>query len=169
MNATSEIGRPKKYFLYVDILGFSSLVTQDRVGDLYHRLDSLNAHSHSSFSTIVFSDTIVIYNKDDLDWDERDKTALVSRLCEFAADLFYRLISQDIHFRAYICCGEFAHSKMHHIEAFYGRALIQSYQREREIQCTGLFIDNELVPYVEIFVTDKYDDRSHYVHLLTRR
>jgi hypothetical protein len=66
---------------------------------LYRRIDNLNAHSHPSFNTIVFSDTVVIYNKDDLDWDESDKTALVSRLCEFAADLFYRLISQDIHFR----------------------------------------------------------------------
>src|SRR4051812_11950 len=112
--------QPKKYFLYIDILGFSALVAQDRIGDLYHRLDSLNAHRHPSFSTIVFSDTIIIYNKDDLDWDDQDKTALVSRLCEFAVDLFYRLISQDIHFRAYICSGEFAHSKMRYIEAFYG-------------------------------------------------
>jgi hypothetical protein len=112
----------KKYFLYIDILGFSSLVRQGRVGDLYKRLDSLDARGHPSFNTIVFSDTIVIYNKDDLDWDENDKTAIVSRLCEFATDLFYRLISQNIHFRGYVCCGEFIHSKMEHIEAFYGRA-----------------------------------------------
>jgi hypothetical protein len=157
---------PKKYFLYIDILGFGALVVEDRIRDLYERLDSLNAHADRSFSTIVFSDTIVIYNKDDLDWDEADKTALVSRLCEFAADLFYRLISQDIHFRAYICCGEFVHSKMQHIEAFYGRALIHSYNREHKIQCAGLFIDNELVPYLGVFQSDKYDDSCHYVHLL---
>jgi len=160
------VRQPKKYFLYIDILGFSSLVTQDRVRDLYDRLDSLNAHRHSSFTTIVFSDTILIYNKDDLDWDEGDKTAIVSRLCEFAGDLFYRLISQDIHFRAYICCGEFVHSKMRHIEAFYGRALVQSYQRERDIQCTGLFIENELVSYIGEFESDQYDEHSHYVHLI---
>ena len=164
--AGSAIREPKKYFLYIDILGFGSLVIQNRVRDLYHRLDSLNAHTHPSFSTIVFSDTIVIYNKDDRDWDESDKMALVSRLCEFAADLFYRLISQDIHFRGYICCGEFVHSKMQHIEAFYGRALIHSYKREQEIQCTGLFIDSELVPYLRMFESDKYDDSCHYVHLI---
>lgn len=157
---------PRKYFLYIDILGFGALVVQDRIRDLYKRLDSLNAHKHPSFSTIVFSDTIVIYNKDDLDWDEADKIALVSRLCEFAADLFYRLISQDIHFRAYICCGEFVHSRMQYIEAFYGRALIRSYNREHEIQCTGLFIDNELVPYLGMFQSDKYDESCHYVHLI---
>jgi hypothetical protein len=90
----------------------------------------------------------------------------VSRLCEFAADLFYRLISQDIHFRAYICCGEFVHSEMQHIEAFYGRALIHSYNREHEIQCAGLFIENELVPYLGMFASDKYDESCHYVHLI---
>src|SRR5712691_2297697 len=165
MEDAGKIEQPKKYFLYIDILGFSSLVLQDRIRDLYHRLDSLNAHAHPSFSTIVFSDTIVIYNKDDLDWDEKDKTAIVSRLCEFATDLFYRLISQDIHFRAYVCCGEFVHSKMQHIEAFYGRALVQSYYREQEIQCTGLFVENDLVPYIGGFESDKYDEHSHYVHL----
>jgi hypothetical protein len=166
MAAAGRLEEPKKYFLYIDILGFSSLVIAGRVRDLYRRLDNLNAHDHPSFSTIVFSDTIVIYNKDDLDWDEDDKTALVSRLCEFAADLFYRLISQDIHFRAYICCGEFLHSKLQHIEAFYGRALVQSYYREREIQCAGLFIENDLVPYIGGFESDKYDEHSHYVHLI---
>jgi hypothetical protein len=166
MIVSGKVKEPKKYFLYIDILGFSSLVMQDRIRDLYDRLDSLNAHAHPSFSTIVFSDTIVIYNRDDLDWDEKDKIALVSRLCEFAADLFYRLISQDIHFRAYICCGEFVHSKMQHIEAFYGRALVQSYHREQEIQCSGLFVENDLVPYIGVFESDMYDEHSHYVHLI---
>lgn len=157
---------PEKYFLYIDILGFSSLVLQDRVKDLYDRLDSLNAHTHRSFSTLVFSDTIVIYNKDDLDWDENDKMAIVSRLCEFAADLFYRLISQDIHFRGYICQGQFIHFKMKNIDAFYGRALVQSYVREREIHCTGLFIANELVPYLGFLESSEYDEYCHYVHLM---
>src|ERR1700686_3886450 len=118
---------PKKYFLYIDILGFSDLVMgQGRVRDLYERFDNLNAHRHPSFQAIVFSDTMLVFNKDDLQWDDNDKSALVTRLCEFAGDLFYRLVSQDIHFRAYICCGEFEHSKMKHIDAFLGPALIRA-------------------------------------------
>jgi hypothetical protein len=166
MEQASKTGQPSKYFLYIDILGFSTLVTEGRIGDLYRRLDRLNAHKHPSFSTIVFSDTIVIYNKYDLDWDDEDKTALVSRLCEFAADLFYRLISQDIHFRGYICCGDFLHSKMEHIEAFYGRALVESYNRTKTVQCAGLFVENGLEPHIGIFQSDKYDEHCHYVHLL---
>jgi hypothetical protein len=60
------------------------------------------------------------------------------------------------------------HSKMKNIEAFYGCALIHSYKREREIQCTGLFIENDLVPYIEMFQSDKYDEHSHYIHLMDR-
>jgi hypothetical protein len=158
---------PRKYFLYIDILGFSELVmSRGRVLDLYQRFDSLNAHKHPSFTAIVFSDTMLVFNKDDLEWDENDKAALVNRLCEFAADLFYRLIGQNIHFRAYICCGEFAHSKMEHIDAFYGAALIRAYTRERDIQCTGLFIDNDLVPYLGWFHSSKYDEHCHFVHLM---
>jgi hypothetical protein len=106
MTSSGKSDKPKKYFLYIDILGFSPLVIRDGVKDLYDRLDRLSAHSHSSFNTIVFSDTIVIYNKDDLEWDEGDIKALVLRLCEFAENLFYLLISQDIHYRAYICRGQ---------------------------------------------------------------
>ena len=139
---------------------------QGRVRDLYQRMDNLNAHKHSSFQAIVFSDTMLVFNKDDLEWDEKDKEALVTRLCDFAADLFYRLISQDIHFRAYICCGEFEHSKMQHIDAFFGAALIRAYTRERDIQCTGLFIDNDLVPYLGYFRSSQYDAHCHFVYLM---
>ena len=156
-----------KYFLYIDILGFVSLVNRKgRVEDLYARIDSLNALRHISFKTIVFSDTILVYNVDHLNWDESDKNAIVTRLCEFAEDLFYRLVSQDIHFRAYICRGEFHHSHMQNIDAFYGAALVRAYHRESEIQCTGLFIENELVPYLEWFKSDAYDDHCHFVHLM---
>jgi hypothetical protein len=167
MATTATPALPRKYFLYIDILGFSHLVlTQGQVKELYRRFDSLNAHRHPSFTAIVFSDTMLVFNKDDLDWDEGDIAALVTRLCEFASDLFYRLISQNIHFRAYICCGEFDHAEMQHIDAFYGPALIHAYKREREIQCTGLFVDNDLVPYLHWFHSAKYDDQCHFVHLV---
>lgn len=157
----------QKYFLYVDILGFSVLVRQKgRIEELYARIDGLNAHKHMSFRPVVFSDTILVYNVDDLEWDEGDKTALVTRLCEFSEDLFYRLISQDIHFRAYLCRGEFQHSRMENIDAFYGSALIRAYERESEIQCTGLFIETELVPYLGWFESGQYDEQCHFVYLM---
>ena len=155
-----------KYFLYIDILGFVSLVNRKgRVEDLYARIDSLNALRHISFKTIVFSDTILVYDVINLNWDESDKNAIVTRLCEFAEDLFYRLANEDIRLPP-MFRGEFHHSHMKNIDAFYGAALVRAYHRESEIQCTGLFIENELVPYLEWFKSDAYDDHCHFVHLM---
>jgi len=87
-------------------------------------------------------------------------------LCEFAQDLFYRLISRDLHFRAYLCKGEFIHLKRTNIQSFYGQALVHAYQREREIQCCGLFIENDLLSDCDIFHTESYDTKCHFVHIM---
>ncbi len=54
-----------KYLLYIDILGFSNLTKKDytKVKELFSIIDSLNAHKHFDFQTVVFSDTILIFNK----------------------------------------------------------------------------------------------------------
>jgi hypothetical protein len=88
---------PDCYLLYIDILGFSELVLKKgRIEDLYDQIDTLNSHEHTAFKTLAFSDTILIYNT--VEWGRH---YLVMYLCEFAQDLFYRLVSRDLHFRAY--------------------------------------------------------------------
>jgi hypothetical protein len=56
---------PDKYLLYIDILGFSDLVQNDphQIERIYGVLDSLNVHRHDVFRTIVFSDTVLVYNR----------------------------------------------------------------------------------------------------------
>ena len=56
-----------KYLLYIDILGFADLVNESQadVRRLYKILEGLNCHKHDAFQVIVFSDTILIYNKFD--------------------------------------------------------------------------------------------------------
>jgi hypothetical protein len=156
-----------KFLLYIDILGFSDLVIRGgAIHQLYNRIDSLNAHRHNSFKCIVFSDTILVYNIDDLDWTDTDVTHIVTRLCEFSEDLLYRLVSMDIHFRAYLCRGRFSHSHLQNIEAFYGEALIRAHTKERDIQCTGLFVENTLVLHLGWYKSDQYDAGCHFVHLM---
>ena len=54
----------QKFLLYIDFLGFRDIVASpERIRSLYMIVDSLNAHKHHSFTTIVFSDTILVYNK----------------------------------------------------------------------------------------------------------
>jgi hypothetical protein len=58
--------------------------------------------------------------------------------------------------------------RIKNLEAFYGNALINAYEREKQIECTGLFIDNKLLADCDIFQYDKYDDACSYVHLMQK-
>ena len=52
-------------------------------------------------------------------------------MCEFAQDLFYRLLGKKVHFRALLTIGEFNHTKMTNIDSFYGEALVRTYEYEK--------------------------------------
>lgn len=154
----------ERLFLYIDILGFSELVTNDAAMDeIFTRIDKLNVHTDGSFKTLVFSDTILVYG--DGVWLSHKREA-VMWLSEFAQDLFYRFISIDRHFRAYLTVGDFVHHQKKHFEAFYGQALVDCYNKEKEIKATGLFMDNKLVPYSDIFHTTPFDKDCSFVHVM---
>jgi hypothetical protein len=155
-----------KYLLYIDILGFSDLVLKrGQVRQLYEIINSLHAHEHPNFKTLAFSDTILIYNSYDPD-NESDRRYLVMFLCEFAQDLFYRLIGKDLHFRAYLALGEFNHEVLKNIQAFYGETLVRTYRRQSEIQCSGLFVENDIAGDFDVFHADPYDSDCRFVHLM---
>ena len=86
-------------------------------------------------------------------------------LCEFAQDLLYRLVGRGLHFRAY-WRGRLQHGCLENVDAFYGEALARARRRESEIQCTGLFIDDDVLPDCNVFLTTPYDSRCHFVHLM---
>lgn len=157
----------ERFLLYVDILNFSNLVTQKgEVEELYKIINSLNVHRHDVFRTIIFSDTILVYNKSH-PTGLADIRYIVMYLCEFAQDLFYRLVGKDIHFRAYITSGTFAHYPMDNIkDVFYGDALIEAYRAEKKLQSTGLFMANAVVPYSDIFRTAKFKKSCHFVYIM---
>ena len=150
----------ERFLLYFDILNFSHLVTQNgKVEELYEIINRLHVLRHDVFTTIIFSDTILVYNKAHARGLE-DVRYIVMYLCEFAQDLFYRLIGKDIHFRAYITCGDFAHYPTENIkDVFYGEALIEAYHAEKKIQATGLFMSNLVAPYSDIFKTGPFQSK----------
>ena len=153
-----------KLFLYVDVLGFKELVRSGYdMMSIFEELDKLNVHSDADFNAIVFSDTIIVHASEL--WNAAPNQG-VMWLTEFAQDLFYRLISKDIHIRAYITYGDFHHHKLENFEAYYGEALITCYEREKGIKSTGVFIDVRLVPYCTIFRVTQFDDQSYYVHVM---
>lgn len=166
-NQIPEWQAEERFLLYIDILNFSNLVAKKgKVEDLYEIINRLNVHRHGVFTTIIFSDTILVYNKSNARSLE-DVRYMVMFLCEFAQDLFYRLIGRDIHFRAYITCDDFAHYGLENIkDVFYGEALIEAYQAEKKIQAMGLFMSNAVATYSDIFKTRRFNRSCRFVYIM---
>ena len=157
----------QRLFLYIDILNFSNIIAQKGMAEkLYKIIDNLNVFDHDpTFRCIVFSDTIPVYS--DFDWlADSQRNSSIMWMCEFAQDLFYRLVGRDVHFRAILTRGEFKHTKLKHIDAFFGEALVRTYNYEKEIVCMGLFMDVDLVPHSDIFKTTPYDGKYNFVHIM---
>ena len=155
-----------KYLLYIDILGFADLVKSDydKIRRLFKKIDELNVHRHNAFQTIVFSDTILIINKQaPRNTDEHEY--LVMYACEFAQDLMFRCIDLEIQFRAILTYGEFYYEKLENIEAYHGKALVNAYYKEKDINCLGLFIDKSILQHNIIFKTTQFDKDLHFVFL----
>lgn len=157
----------EKFLLYIDILGFSDLVNKQpgKVKELYEVVNHLNVHKHDAFQTIIFSDTILVYNKFDTE-TLCDKEYIVMYMIEFIQDLLFKGSSIDLNFRAILTYGEFEHFKLENVECYYGKALIEAYSKEKEINGIGLFIDNDLdEKYNQIFQSYEYNNELNFVFL----
>jgi hypothetical protein len=155
-----------RYLLYVDILGFSDIArdTSARIDDLYEVIASLHVHRHHAFRTIVFSDTVIAYNVSE-PVTAHDRRYLVMYLCEFAQDLQHRLIGREIFFRAVLVRGEFTHYELNSIPCFFGAALIDAHQSEKELKAIGLFMQRSIVPDSSIFTTVSFNNNFNFVFI----
>ena len=154
-----------KILLYIDILGFSNLVNNKKnklIKDLYNIIDSINAHRHDAFKTLVFSDTILVYNNFEANNEEK-KAYSVMYLIEFTKDLQNRLTKLSIFFRALIVEGEFTHKKMENLDAYWGNALIKAYLNEKDIPAVGIFLEKEILKYNRIFSQSSFNDNFNFI------
>jgi hypothetical protein len=151
-------------FLYIDILGFEDLVrtNSDKVVKIFAIFDTLKVHEHFALQTVVFSDTILVFNKD----KERSIDYYCTYLVEYAQVLFYRLSLINVYFRGILTLGEFNFSQMSNIQAYYGLALIDAYKdegnkEEGALEGFGLYVDkrlsNEIIVFDKVPLTEKYD------------
>lgn len=156
----------ERFFLYLDILGFTDLVRQgsEKIDDIYEVIASLNAHKHDAFKVIVFSDTVVVYNVEGGD-TPADAKYLIMFLCEFVKDLMHRLTGRNVYFRAVITHGDFTHYEINGMPCFYGNALVDAYNSEKELKAIGLFIDKKITKYCHIFKYEEYNENYDFVYV----
>ncbi len=146
-------------FLYIDILGFENLVRTNpiKVDQVFGIIDTLKVHKHFALTTVVFSDTILVFNTD----DSLSTDYYCTYLAEYSQQLFYRLSAINVYFKGILTFGEFAFSKLANIHAYYGVALIEAYKDEGTLEGFGLYVDkrlsSEIVVLDKIPFTDKYD------------
>lgn len=156
-----------RYFLYLDILGFTDLVKKGdgrRIHDLYEVIASLNANDHEAFKVVVFSDTVLVYNVDGGDTPQ-DASYLVMFMAEFIKDLMHRLTGREIYFRAVITYGDFTHYELNGIPCFFGNALVDAYYSEKDIKAIGLFIDKKISQYCNIFKLREFNEKYDFIYV----
>lgn len=152
-----------KVFLYIDILGFKQLVESkpEIVQKVFTSINELHVHKNTEFQTIVFSDTVLIFNKT----SNHSHHFYVTYLIEYTQQLFYKLASLNVFFRSILSVGDFNYIELKNFNAYYGTALNWSYQSEKELKGFGLYIHKNLCNEVITFDKISIDENYHYVFL----
>lgn len=154
----------KRAFLYIDILGFKNLTLTNspKIKKIFEIFDRLESHRHKHFfslQTVVFSDTVLIFNSSDT--ENKDVHLYVTYLVEYAQKLFYKLAAINIYFRGVLTFGEFDFYQLKNIQAYYGSALVDACKEEKKLEGFGLFADkhisSEVVVLDKIEISDNFD------------
>jgi hypothetical protein len=86
-------------------------------------------------------------------------------LCEFVKDLMHRLTGRDIYFRAVITYGDFSHYELNGIPCFFGNALVEAHNSEKELKAIGLFIRKDISQHCDIFRHRNFNERYDFVYV----
>lgn len=124
------------YVAFLDILGFSALVADDRDGtQLQEYLGCLtSAVDSTSAKYVVFSDSIVLT----VDGSETQHLLLICRAC---SRLMYKLIRSNVPVRGAIAFGDFIRSAVGDGSVFVaGRAIIEAYRYEQSQDWVGVML-----------------------------
>lgn len=143
--------RNGRYLLFLDILGFSSLVESKSPKEVYDVIDcALHSFSrweklNQQFKTIYFSDTFLFYQepKGYGDWAFLDVYGI-------GAMLLSALLAQGIPARGSIVYGEFEvkNDSQDRHQLYFGKALIEACKTEKKEQWIGITVQpSAWMPY----------------------
>ena len=71
----------------------------------------------------------------------------------------------NIFFKAIILTGEFTYSKLNHIDAYYGPALINAYHDEKSLSGFGLYVQKSISDEIVTFEKGPFSEQYDYVFL----
>ena len=137
----------KRFVCYLDIMGFKDMVMRNSHDSIYKMLDDLSKKRDSidnaqhlpqpyekdSLKTVSFSDSIVIFTKN----DTKDCLELLTRATSW---LFANAIESGIPLKGAISHGELSVNISRQI--FFGQPLIDAYLLEEEVEFYGIVIHN---------------------------
>jgi hypothetical protein len=147
-----------KLLLFLDILGFKDYVKQNPPDRIYEKINECLLRYYevetisSDFSTIYFSDTIVLYSKKG-GFTEDSLTFLLST----AGKLFSLLLASRIPIRGTISYGPFEvkRDKSNRNDIFFGDALIESYESQNNHNWIGISLCKSILNILD----NKYTER----------
>lgn len=111
--------------------------------------------------TVVFSDTILVFSKD----ENLPVHYYCTYLVEYSQELFYKLCSINVYFKAILTFGEFSFSQLKYIQAYFGLALIDAYKDEKCLKGFGLFVDKNISEEIIIFDKVNFSEKYKFVLL----
>ena len=158
----------KRFVCYLDIMGFKDMVMRNPHDKIYKMLDDLSKKRDSidnarhlpeeyeidSLKTVSFSDSIVIFTKN----DTKECLELLTRATSW---LFANAIESCIPLKGTISHGELSVNKSRQI--FFGQPLIDAYLLEEEVEFYGIVIHNTVEKILNelnssLISIDKYKD-----------
>ena len=145
----------KRFVCFLDIMGFKDLVMRNSHDEIYEMLMELSKHRTSlesknlpskyadSLKTVSFSDSIVVFTKD-------DSIASFDLLTIAVSWLFAKAMEDGIPMKGAISCGEMSINITRQI--FFGQPLIDAYLLEEDVAFYGIVVHNtvETVSYTHL-------------------
>ena len=143
-----------RFVCFLDIMGFKDMVMRNSHEEIYSMLNSLSKHRSyiestedlpaeyiDALKTVSFSDSIVIFTKD-------DSISSFEILTYATSWLFAKGMEDGIPMKGAISCGEMSINISRQI--FFGQPLIDAYLLEEDVAFYGVAVHNT----VEKFIND---------------
>lgn len=153
----------EKAFLYIDILGFTDLVNNnsEKIQEIFSIIDGLDVHDKDNLKVVVFSDTILVFTMR----ESLKINYFVRDMVTYTQELFYKLSSIGVFFKAVLTFGEFSFTKMKNIHAYHGKALVETYFDTNSLEGFGLYISNDMASWILGFDSIKLSEKYSFVLL----